>query len=263
VAYKEIDKRLSPDFYQDIIDLGGLDNAINGALNSVGSKLEVGSSMELPFLCSKVEYKERFSQIMLAANERWFSADLWCDGICYGGWWFKDLIQVADFIKHFVESQLSVKEMRKAFAWFDSQRGELHEKDAKKETKQEWEDMIRRLEKEKDEMKYLFPCVKIAKEIAELAALFPYTSLNTLCFSLTTGYPYLPIGPKITAREGYIEVKFGENESKKIQSTSELKKYIKQNVVRYGSARQGTAESIRDDKGPGKSLVKIELNHTR
>lgn len=244
MAYKEIEKKLSSDFYQDIINLGGLNNAITEALKSVGSKLEADSNVELPFSYSRIEHKERSSQIMLAANERLFSVDLWCDGIRYGNWWFKDLAQVANFIKHSIELQLSVKEMRKIFTWFDSKTWELHEKGAKKETEQQWKDIIIWLGKEKAAMSYLLPCVKVAKEIAELAVLFPYTSMNTLCFSLTTGFPYLTIGPQITALEEYIEIKFGENELKKIYSTKELKKHIKQNIMYYGIARQGTADSI-------------------
>ena len=246
MGYKEIATKLRSDLYQDIIDLGGLDNAVNDALKSVGSKLETVSSIAWPFAYSRIEHGERFSQIELAANERKFSADLWCDGIRYGGWWFNDLPQVADFIKCSVESQLSVTEMQKIFAWFDSKEGILHEKGAKKETEQQWKDIIIWLKKQNGFLKYLFPCVKTAKGIAELVVLFPYTSLNTLCFSLTTGFPYFTVGPRITACEEYTEIRFGESKSKKIYSTKELKNYIKQNIVYYGVARQGTAKSITD-----------------
>ncbi len=243
MGHKEMENKFLSDFYQDIIDFGGLDHAINEALKNVGSNLKAAPSVEWPFF-SYIEYKERFSQIMLAKNERLYSVDLWCEGICYGSWWLKDLIQVAAFIKYSIELQLSVKELRKLFTWFDSEKGKLHEKGAKKETKQGWKDKINWLEKETTTLKYLLPCVKIAKGFKELAVLFPYTSMNTLCFSLTTGFPYVTIGPQITAWEEYIEVKFGENEYKKLYSTKELKEYMKQNIVSYGIARQGTADSI-------------------
>ena len=41
----------------------------------------------------------------------------------------------------------------------------------------------------------------------------------------------------------YLEVKFGENE-KTVHSTEELRSYIRENVVDYGIARQGTADSF-------------------
>ena len=241
---KDIEKKSTSDLYQDIVNLGGLNKAINEALRSVGSNLEADDNVEWTLSYSRVEYKERSSQIMLAANERRFSVDLWSDGIQYGNWWFEDLIQVADFIKYFVELKYMVKEMKKIYTWFHTDKGKLHEKGAKKETEQRWKDIVIQLEKEETVMKYLLPYVKVAKEFAELAILFPYTSMNTLCFSLTTGFPYLPVGPKITGWKEYIEVEIGENDSRKIYSMKELKKYMKQNIVYYGSARQGTADSI-------------------
>ena len=45
MAYEEIEKKLSSDLYQDIINLGGLNNAVNEALKSVGSKLEADSDI--------------------------------------------------------------------------------------------------------------------------------------------------------------------------------------------------------------------------
>ncbi len=245
MGYREIEKKSASDLYQDIIDLGGLNHAINEALKSDGSILEASVIEGEPLFYSRIEYNERSSQIMIAMNERLFSADLWCEGISYGTWWFKELIHVAVFVKSFIEMRLSVKEMQKKFVWFHSKAGELHEKGAIKETKQRWKDIISRLkeEKSKSTIKNLLPCVKVAKEFTELIALFPYMSMNTLCFSLTTGFPYATIGPQITVWEEYIEIKFDESESKKVYSTKELRKYIEQNIVYYGIARQGNAYS--------------------
>jgi len=241
---KNIKNKTVSDLYQDIVNLGGLNQAIDEALKSVGSKLKADDNVEMLFSYSRIEYKERSSQIMLAANERRFSVDLWSEGICYGNWWFEDLIQAADFIKYFVELQFSVKQMKKIYTWFHSVMGKLHEKGPKKEAEQRWKDIIIQLDKDETIMKYLLPCVKVAKEFAELVVLFPYTSMNTLCFSLTTGFPYLTVGPKITGWEEYIEIEIDENEVKKLYSTEELKKYMEQNIVYYGTARQGTAENI-------------------
>ena len=232
---------LFSNLYQDIVNIGGLNNAVNEALKIVDSSLEAKS--ELPNY-SQIKHKERSSQIMMAANKRLFSVDLWNEGVRYGGWWFEDLIQAANFIKHSVEMQLSVNEMKMVFTWFDSETGELHEKGAEQETEQQWKKIIAWLENEETLMRNLLQYVKISKEVAQLVVLFPYTSHNTLCFSLTTGFPYLTVGPKITAWEEYAEVTFSEIETKKFNSAIELKKYIMQNITCYGIAKQGTAVSI-------------------
>lgn len=242
---QETGKESLSELYPDIINLGGLNNAVNEAFKNLGSRLEADLNIEKSFFYSRIEYKERSSQILLAVNERLFLVDLWCEGICYGDWRFNDLIQAADFIKYFVEAQFSVREMKKIFIWFDSKTGNLHEKGAKKEIEQRWNDIISRIKKETTFMKYLLPCIKTTKKFAELNVLFPYLSMNTLCFSLTTGYPYLTIGPQITASEEYIEVWFDEDEYRKIYSVKELEKYLKQNIVYYGIARQGTAGSLK------------------
>ena len=234
---------LFSNLYQDIVNIGGLSNAVNEALKIVDSSLEAKSNAELPNYL-QIKHKERSSQIMMAANERLFSVDLWNEGVRYGGWWFEDMIQAANFIKHSVELQLSVNEMKMAYSWFESETGELHEKGAEQETEQQWNEIIAWLENEKTVMRHLLQCVKISREIAQLAVLFPYTSHNTLCFSLTTGFPYLTVGPKITAWEEYTEVTFNEIETKKFNSAIELKKYIKQNITCYGIAKQGTADNI-------------------
>jgi len=240
----EIENKLILDLYSDIVNSGGLNEAINEALNHVRSRLETNSDVELPSSCSRIEYKGRSSQIMLAAKERRFSADLWADGVCYGNWWFDELIQVADFIKYFVELRFSVKEMKKKYEWFHSERGELHDKGAEKETVQRWNDIISQLENEETTMKYLLPCVELAKEFTELAVLYPYTSMNTLCFSLTTGFPYLTVGPKITGLKECIVIQVGENQVKEFYSVKELKDYMEHTVVYYGIARQGTADNV-------------------
>ena len=166
---KDIEKKSTSDLYQDIVNLGGLNKAINEALRSVGSNLEADDNVEWTLSYSRVEYKERSSQIMLAANERRFSVDLWSDGIQYGNWWFEDLIQVADFIKYFVELKYMVKEMKKIYSWFHSDKGKLHEKGAKKETEQRWKDIVIQFRKRRNSNEIFTSVCKSSKRICRIS----------------------------------------------------------------------------------------------
>jgi hypothetical protein len=244
MATKEISKIINKKFYPDIVKSGGLSNAINESLRKIGSKLQVTKYDDDLIVYVRIENKKRFSHVKLAANERKFSVDLWNEGVCYGGWWLNDLDQVSDFIMKFIELRFSVKEMKKMYPWFNSKKGEIHEKGAKYEAKHKSNELRNYLKNEKTEIiKYLFPCFKIAKEMKELKELFPFTSLNTLCFSLTTGYPFLVVGPQITVlKENHFRIRFDEKEVKEIFSVKDIRNYIKQNIKYYGNVRQGTAE---------------------
>lgn len=232
-------------FYPDIITYGGLTNAINENFNNLKSTLKtIDCDNEFnTFSWAIIKKNKRSSQVTIALNERLFIVSLWNEGINYGAWNFVDLKKVSQFIVHFVELKLSIKEIKKTFPWFESKSGELHEKGVKMEIKYSWNNLIKWLNEEKSLMKYLLPCVKITKKIPQLRVLFPFTSMNTLCFSLTTGYPYKEIGPKITAWENNcFEIKFCENEIKKVYSLKDLKKHIRQEIGYYGIAEQGTVE---------------------
>ena len=228
--------------YTDINNYGGLINTVNYALKNIGSKLKSESCSNNIYTYAIVKNKGRFSQVMIASKERKFSTDLWCDGINYGNWWFNNIDQVANFIMYFVEHELTVKEMKKIFPWFYSKKGKLHEKGSKYEVKYQWSEIKKKVKIEKSPIKYLLPCILLAKEFKELKVLFPFTSINTLCFSLTTGFPYLEVGPRIIAREkSNFDIEFEKENRISSKSLYELKQNIKMNIKNYGIARQGTA----------------------
>jgi len=242
---KEVSGNINIEYYPDIIKSGGLNNAINEILVKTGSKLKSADCDNGMSVSAIIRNKERSSQIMPAANERLFLVDLWNEGIRYGGWRFADLTQASYFITQFVELYLSYKEMKKVFPWFHSEKGKIHEKGAKTETRLQWNALFNQLKNEKSQMKFLLPCLKTAKRFSELKVLFPFTSHNTLCFSLTTGYPFLEAGPKITSEgENHFKITY-KDEVKEINSIKEIKKYFKLNLEYYGIAGQGTAEYVK------------------
>jgi hypothetical protein len=230
-------------FYPDIVRSGGLSNAINESLRKIGSKLQVMKCDNNMIVYNvRIENKERFSHVTVVVNERKFLVDLWNEGIWYGNWCLNDLDQVSDFIMKSIELRFPVKKLEKLYPWFNSKKGKIHEKGVKYETKHQWNELKNNLKNEKTQKKYLLPCFKIAKKMNELKELFPFTSHNTLCFSLTTGYPFLEVGPKITVlKENHFEIRFDEKEVKEIFSVKDIRNYIKQNIKYYGNVRQGTA----------------------
>jgi hypothetical protein len=241
-----MDKQMKK-IYPDIVAYKGLYNAINGALKNIGST--ISSKMGENFFCyATIRHKNRMSQISIAKNERIFIVDLWCDGVCYGIWSLYDLDEVATFLKYTIEMQLSVWKVKELLPWFDSKVGRIHEDcgGAASEVENQWNNLRKWLSEENAHLQHLIPCVELAKKFKELAVLFPYTSHNNLCFSLTTGYPFLTVGPKITAWKDFFEVRFDDENYKKVYAESELEEYLKENIVSYGIARQGVDETPLD-----------------
>lgn len=129
---------------------------------------------------------DRFAQVSHAALERLFMFDLWCKGVCYGQGQTEDPRAMADAIGAFVVGGASVEEMHRRFPWVRfGEVARAHEAGRLVDETWRW-----RLERSDELGQLLRPLIEACARRSRLRALLPFTSLNTLLFSRTTGYPY-------------------------------------------------------------------------
>lgn len=133
-----------------------------------------------------VRVGDRFSQFNHAALERLFLFDLWSKGVCYGDGATADPRIMADAIGAFVIGRATVDEMGRRFPFVRfKEAARAHE--AGRLVDQRWQS---RLEASDNLGRILQPLFAACARRPRLRALFPFTSLDTVLFSRTTGFPY-------------------------------------------------------------------------
>ncbi len=181
--------------HPDIVQAGGLASALQNVLDQLGASLRVGELGEPRFIAyANVRSGQRSSQVMLAAEERAFSVDFWNQGVVYGHGGVGDLRQAALAIVRFQEGLASVEMMAAEFPWFERSRSvEIHERGPEPFVTDAWQGLVEWLgtsEPVGSPMRRLLPLFIEAARRPDLRQLLPFTSMDTLCFSRTTGYPY-------------------------------------------------------------------------
>lgn len=191
--YEEIGAVSHSTLYGDIAEVGGLSAAIQAQLNAIGSTLCVTKTdpalPRLPFDWDVVRHQHRFCQTTIAANQRLFMVDFWDRGICLGHGSTPSIAKLAEVINAWVgeTSSYSDLQLRFPFVGFEAIAA-CHEQGAAAEVEQKWQ-LVYSREKRDDTNGVLLPLVEKAMESPVLRRLFPFTSLNALCFSRCTGYP--------------------------------------------------------------------------
>lgn len=188
-----------PELYPELIQQGGLANALQAALRMIGSSLSVSETdKSVPSVVyAHVESGYRFSQIYIGAKTRMFSFDFWNRGVCLAHGATPEILDMARSIDKWIASGCSTCELASAFPFIQVQptavayeRGE--------EVEMRWRDYLASLGERFPE---LTAFVAAAAAEPKLRQLFPFTSLNRFCFSRCTGYPFtrdtpyvLPLG---------------------------------------------------------------------
>jgi hypothetical protein len=189
----EIAKASQADLYPDVVAAGGLPQALQVLLDRLPGGL-TASGLEKPFIVyAQVKRGPRSSQVMLAADHRAFSCDFWHQGVQYGQGWADSLDKVALAIRAFHIEGRSAGELRASFSWINVRdQAFLHEGGAAKLVEAAWQSTLQWLKTEPAEspVARLLPLVLACMERPRLRGLLPFTSLDRLCFSRTTGYPY-------------------------------------------------------------------------
>ena len=194
---KEIDKTL----YPDIAQAGSLDVAISKSLSDVGSKLiSDGTEVNKFMPYARVENGSRFSQIHIAGGQRLFLFDFWSDGVVFGSASCSEISDVARSIHAWITDGLSTEKMSALFTFFTpSESGKAHE--AGVYVEHQWQSLLEgwRVQEKSFGSPERTPTrlIEAAMKRPELRQLFPFTSLISLCFSRTTGYPFTRDCPRI------------------------------------------------------------------
>ncbi len=181
------------DLYPDLRRAGGLIPALQEVLRRMGSKLTTEQhSLPLPVSYARAGSGNRHSQVMIAAEERAFHVDFWCEGVEYGGGWAKSLEDAAAAIIDFSEGLATAEAMAAKYAWYEDVNGRQHERGAAAYVERAWENLLAQFSAypEGAMMSIVFPLIEEASRRKRLRQLLPYTSLSRLCFSRTTGYPF-------------------------------------------------------------------------
>jgi hypothetical protein len=193
--YKEIGNVDQSSFYSDVTEAGGLGPAIEAQLKAIRSPLCVEKADPdfaalLPFAWEVVKRKQRFSQIKTAKHQRLFLLDFWDRGVCLAHGSTPSLPGVADVINAWVAKEVSTGELHRQFPFVAVEAtAETHEQGAAAEVERKWQALYSHIKSE-ESRGALLPLMERAMEVPVLRRLFPFTSLDWLCFSRCTGYPF-------------------------------------------------------------------------
>ena len=188
MASRELSKQINNDLYPDVAAAGSLSNALALAFAELGSPLQPVSH-EINFLqYARAESGSRFSQMYIAAHERLFMFDFWSRGVAYGQGSTSSLNDAAEAIHFWIVDQPRLAQMQNRFSFFTA-----HEQALAHETgravEYQWERLRKNWSGSDDAMSPLL-LIEAAMQRPELRQLFPFTSLYSLHFSRTTGYPF-------------------------------------------------------------------------
>jgi hypothetical protein len=186
----EVAKRWDARLYPELDEAGGLPEALRRELARLPGNL-MPDGLDEPFI-ARVQRGRRSSQVMIAAKVRNFHADFWDRGVQYGTGWVSTLSELAQAIVAFQVDMMGVDALARAFTWVDIlDAARAHEREAGPFVEQAWQALRQRLAgTEPPRMRRLLPLVDACMQRPALRQLLPFTSLDRLCFSRTTGYPF-------------------------------------------------------------------------
>jgi Family of unknown function (DUF6193) len=226
-----------------------LEKAIQQALAGVSSDLTIHSSAPA---WAVVERKPRYVQV-IGHGQSDFRLNFWMQGVEYGRGNVLEFTDVVASIVVFLIERALPRTMASRFTWFEPHsNGVAHERGAPEFVSHAWSELERwvtciDLPKPLPVILNLGPIVREAAKRPELRQLRPYTSLFTLGFSRTTGYPFPrdcphaePIGNglyRVTSADG--SVLFDGVDA--VQAVDALVAALPPN---YGPAIDGTAEDM-------------------
>ena len=184
-------KEINTELYPESAAAGSLSNALDQALACVGSRLQATAEINfIPF--ARAVEGSRFCQMYIAAHERLFLVDFCAKGVNYGKGSSSSLSDAAQAIHFWIIEQPNIAQMQTRFNFFvPDEQGIAHE--AGRFVEYKWGRLLKtwrlRVSPKLDAASPL-PLIEAAMKQPELAQLFPFTSMNTLHFSRTTGYPF-------------------------------------------------------------------------
>jgi hypothetical protein len=186
--------------YPDLIEHGGLANALQSALERIGSSMHVsdlGAAIR-PASYAMLSSGDRQSQVSIASQIRKFHLDFWCRGVVLAEGWTPALETAACAIDWWVGSDRGAEELARAFDFIELTEDALvYERG--EEVEHRWRTYLQTIPESIPELAAIVPAAAARPALRQL---FPYTSMNRLCFSRCTGYPYSEDTPWIFPKGG-------------------------------------------------------------
>lgn len=231
--------------YLEIEKYGNINNALNSEFVKIKSPLRVQESesiSKIPLTYALVEYRNKFSQIYLAAKKHIFLPDFWRDGVCLANGQTNELNELVTVIDFWLLNNVSTNELSETFTWVEPNNKAIAF-DENREVEYAWNSYV-----QDENFKEFREFIKIAKQDEIIGKLFPFTSLMRLCFSRCTGYPYTydtPIVIPIIDEKGTYEVRSNNGviigRGTAIQALMILKSHLPKNIK---PAVKGTADDL-------------------
>lgn len=197
----EVLKEIDVKFYPDIAKAGSISLALSKSLADIGNSLVAEATEVNDFMpYARVEDGSRFSQIQLAGAERLFLVDFWSEGVMFGSGSTPELSDIARAIHTWIVDKATIGNMSSLFTFFSpTERGKAHE--AGVIVEHQWQSLLAGWHHQEKDFgsadRVPTPIIEAAMKRPELRQLYPFTSLISLCFSRTTGYPFTRDCPRI------------------------------------------------------------------
>lgn len=182
---------MKKNLYPEIDAAGSLGNALNQAFEKMGSTLRVSVGEKMSVYYARIEHGPKFSQVYVAEAEKCFLPDFWRDGVMLGQGKTDHIDLLAECLNFWLSSNGNTRDLAEKFS-FVKPSPKAVAFDEGNEVAYTWN---RILHDPSDNALKGF--VALAIQDKTLSALFPFTSLNTLCFSRCTGYPYTNDTPTV------------------------------------------------------------------
>lgn len=188
-------KRSIQKMYSELEKVGGLQNAIDIEFEKINSELRVTRDIDLdkiPLTIAIIVHGQKYSQVYIAAEKKLYLPDFWRDGVCLAHGSTPYIDQLAVCINFWLTTNANTKQLADKFT-FVTPNSNATFYDEGKEVEYKWNAILN-----DPYRKELNEFVTLAIQDGVLSSLFPYTSLDTLCFSRCTGYPFSYDTPTVT-----------------------------------------------------------------
>lgn len=176
--------------YPDIESHGSLARLYDALFLEIGSFLDCEDSPLFGRTGARVEHGNRFSQLVIAAQQRSFHFDFWQDGVCLTSFWLPEPAPIAQVLHQLLALNRNPLEVEAEFSWFrldDKARTFLDGTQAYVDN--QWQQLEEWMRND-PAFKQLHPVLVAAHAHPQLGILYPFTSLYSLQFSRCTGYPF-------------------------------------------------------------------------
>lgn len=232
--------------YPELSRAEGLPGAINAALARHAARVRATGIDDVPGgfpAYARVAEGDRSSQVYVAAHRRLFSFDFWARGVMLANGASPDLDDTAKAIMTWVSTpDMTSDRLAREFAFVRcTDVAEAFE--AGKGTEFVWN---RYLSWEQEEFPGQVELFRAAAAHPSLRQLFPFTSMNRLCFSRCTGFPYTNDCPVISpTRDGFFEAETADgSRSGRLSSQDVVEWAVRHLPAGVGPASDGTADDI-------------------